>query len=407
MSETARLDADVIVIGGGPGGSCAAALLSRAGHDVLVVEREKFPRFKIGESLLPVCLPVLERLGIESDPEAFVFKRGAEFVCERTDRSAVFDFGEALDGPPRHAWQVDRAGFDRQLADRAAELGARFAYGEKVRRVEFQEDAATVTTDAGSHSARYVIDASGQNRLLARQLGTAEPILRFGKTAAFVHFDGLSDAAMADIGEGNDIRIMMVPQGWGWLIPLPHRRLSVGIVSKDDVPAKKLIDDYIADSPLIRKWTQGCNVSEPQGARNFSYRNREPAGSRFACIGDAACFLDPVFSSGVSLAMVGAQSVADRLSAALTEKTEAEPSLMDEHTAWMEGGIRTFASMIDRFYNTHFIEHFIFGPAVAGVIQREIVSVLAGDVWRSDSGFAQMLLRSRRGAAVQTQSAIG
>lgn len=402
-----EFDADVVVIGGGPGGASAAALLSTDGHDVLVLEREEFPRFKIGESLLPACLPVLQRLEIEPDPESFVFKRGAEFVCERTNRSSVFNFGEALDGPPRHAWQVDRAGFDRRLAERATELGARFRYGDKVLRVEFDDDAARVITRNGSFRARYVIDASGQNRLLARQLGTAEPILQFGKTAAFVHFDGLSDEALADIGEGSDIRIMMVEQGWGWIIPLPHRRLSVGIVSKNDVPATKLISDYIEGSPLIRKWTQGCTSSEPKGERNFSYRNRKPAGARFACVGDAACFLDPVFSSGVSLAMVSAQSVSDRLGPALREGREAEPSLMDAHSQWMDDGIRTFASMIDRFYNTHFIEHFIFGPAVAGVIQREIVSVLAGDVWRDDSGFAKMLQRSRRGPAVQTQSAIG
>ncbi len=406
MSNPA-FDADVVVIGGGPGGASAAALLSGEGHDVLVLEREKFPRFKIGESLLPACLPVLKRLQIEPDPESFVFKRGAEFVCERTNRSSVFNFGEALDGPPRHAWQVDRAGFDQKLAERATALGARLRYGDKVTRVEFEEDAARIVTRDGSFRARYVIDASGQNRLLARQLGTAEPILRFGKTAAFVHFDGLSDEALVDIGEGNDIRIMMVEQGWGWIIPLPHRRLSVGIVSKNDVPATKLIADYIEGSPLIRKWTKGCTSSEPKGERNFSYRNRKPAGARYACIGDAACFLDPVFSSGVSLAMVSAQSVSDRLSAALRDRTEADPSLLDAHFEWMEEGIRTFASMIDRFYNTHFIEHFIFGPAVAGQIQREIVSVLAGDVWRADSGFAKMLQRSRRGPAVQTHRAIG
>jgi flavin-dependent dehydrogenase len=390
---------DVIVVGAGPAGSTAAALLAAAGHRVLVLDKERFPRFHIGESLLPLCLPVLERLGIDPDPDAWLHKRGAQFVCETTNRRRSFDFADALPGPPRHAWQVDRAAFDERLLQRAVEFGAELRHDVKVLGVEAEADRVAVRGRVGRLHARYVVDASGQNRLLARQHGSAEPLLRFGRTAAFVHYEGLGDAAIDEIGEGNDIRIMITPHGWGWLIPLAGRRLSVGLVCREGEVAAKVIERWIGESPIIGRWTQGCRVSEVRTERNFSFANREPHGPRWACVGDAACFLDPVFSSGVSLAMVGASSAADRLAHALAEGTEADASLMAPHQAHMQQGYDTFAAMIDRFYNTRFVDHFILGPEARGAILREIVSVLAGDVWRTDSRFQDMLTRSRRAKA--------
>ena len=180
---------DVIVIGAGPSGSACAAYLALAGCAVLVLDAQEFPRFQIGESLLPVGLPVLDELGIEPQPDTCLFKRGATFVSEADNKHRHFDFANALDGPPRHAWQVRRDLFDAALLERATSAGASAQHSVKVRRVEFTPLLVAVytATDETPLHARYVIDASGQGRVLARQFDSAIPYEGFGRAAAFVH----------------------------------------------------------------------------------------------------------------------------------------------------------------------------------------------------------------------------
>jgi flavin-dependent dehydrogenase len=387
---------DAIVLGSGPAGSTAAALLAEHGHRVLVLEREQMPRFHIGESLLPACLPVLERLGLPPDPSAYVLKRGAEFHCERTGRQRRFDFEEALPGPPRHAWQVDRAGFDAQLSDRATRAGAERRLGTTVVRVEIGDDDVVVKTRDGEERARFLVDATGQNRLMARQLQSATPLPAFGRTAAFVHYDELSDETMDEIGPGGEIRILVQEAGWAWLIPLPDRRLSVGLVSRTDEPATARLEALLESSPLVLRWTRGTTRSEMRRERNFSFRNRQSHGRRFVCVGDAACFLDPVLSSGVSFALVGAADAADVLHPALASGREGDPDLMAEHAARMDDGYLMFATLVNRWYNTKFVEHFVFATEYQEQTRRELVSLLAGDIWRSDNRLAQALRRGRR-----------
>jgi flavin-dependent dehydrogenase len=397
---------DVIVVGAGPAGATTSALLAARGHRVLLLEKADTPQPKIGESLLPIALPILERVGLEVAPDIGVVKRGAVFSCARTRQTATFDFAEALPGPPRHAYQVERLAFDTALWSRALAAGVTIRSGCTVVAVDLSlPDAVYVRTKTDRVRARYLVDASGQNRLLARKLRAARPLHGFGDTAAFRHFTNVDLDCFAP---GHAIHLIVVEHGWGWLIPLPAGRLSVGLVSRGDTPAARRLDAYTHASPLIQHATRHADASALSAARNFSVQNTTPAGPRFVCIGDAACFLDPVFSSGVSLALVSAASVADQLAPALQRGAEADPALMVPHLRTMAAGYQVFASMIDRFYNPRFIEHFIFGPASHLRTKQEMVSLLSGDVWNPDNRLADKLRHSRRPSPLAPQgNAIG
>lgn len=391
---------DVIVVGAGPAGSMSAYLLAEQGYDVLVLEREHFPRFHIGESLLPLGTGAIERMGLDMPKDTFVFKRGAQFICEETDRQLDVSFDEAYEGPPRHAWQVERSKFDTQLRDKAVEMGATARHGEHVREVHVDEDGVRVVTQTETYRGRYLVDATGQGRMMARFNKAVRPFEEFGNVAAFQHFDGVKTERM---GSHGDIRIMMRPGGWGWVIPLPKDRLSVGVVTRSKGEAKaSMIEDYVASSPLIRYWTEGSKASEPKLIGNYAYKNEASYGARYTCVGDAACFLDPVFSSGVSLALVSAERMVDRLAPALAEGREADAELMKPEADRMEGAYHAFASLISRFYNTKLVNNLFFGAPPDADMRQGIVSVLAGDVWRTDNSFQNMLSRSRRVAPAAT-----
>ncbi len=397
---------DVVVVGAGPAGGAAARLLALANQRVLVLEKQTFPRFQIGESLLPVCLPVLARLGVEPNADLFVYKRGARFVSESTNQSRIFDFSNALRGCPPHAWQVDRIRFDHHLGELAQQAGAEYRHGVEVQRFESDEHGVQVHSNGGTFRARYLVDATGQGRLLARLHGSAVPYRGFGHAAAYTHYDDVPSAAFEELEPDHDIRIMLTRFGWGWIIPLPHRRLSVGLVTRRHGVLHDL-ESYIAESALIQRWTQGARRVPGKVVRNFSYRNQKSSGTRFVCVGDAACFLDPVFSSGVSLALLSASHMVDLLLPALAAGTEAEAALMAPLHTTMQRGYSTFSTVIDRFYHTRFVDHFIFGDAPDDSYTAGVTSVLAGDVFRTGNRFQDMLLDSRRGNQSDARSFYG
>jgi flavin-dependent dehydrogenase len=392
-----RKDADVIIAGAGPAGSTAACLLARAGVAVRVLERARFPRFRIGESLLPAELPVFERLGFAPDRTISVRKMGALFLDEASGRERTYLFADGLAGTRGEAMQVERAGFDEALLARVRAAGAEALEGERVREVEVREDRVRVRTDAGEHAARYFVDATGQQALLARQHRGVEPIEGFGRAAAFAHFEGIrSDVAGALAADGNNVQVLIRPDGWAWVIPLPGQRLSIGVVSTERGLTAGHLDSAVAGSERLRWLTEGSRRGEVRMVGNYSFRNRRRHGPRFACVGDAACFLDPVFSSGVALAMVGAERLADRLAPALARGDEARADLLDPLAAHMDHAYGTFGALIDRFYHTRFTQHFLLHEDPDPELRAGLITVLAGDLWREDNRFQNMILAATR-----------
>jgi flavin-dependent dehydrogenase len=400
MSEAKH---DVIVIGGGPAGACASNLLAQAKVDTVVLEREHFPRFHIGESLLPSELAILARLGVDLDEGPFLRKRGAVFVDERSGRRSRFSFDEGLPGTPTHAHQVERSKFDHTLLLSARRSGADVREGFEVTAFELGADEVAVEVverDSGALTrlrARYLVDATGQQALLARTGKTVEPYREFGRAAVFRHFRGLAPSIVAELHERGDIIVKLIEDGWMWLIPLASGDLSVGLVKAKGKVEPALLDHEIEQSPLILRLTVGATPSPPTMIGNYSYRNTAPYGRRFACIGDACAFLDPVFSSGVSLALAGGERLADLLAPALAESREGDPDLMAPLAAHMSVAYEAFSRFIQRFYNTGLIDNVLLAERHPSQMFRSgVISVLAADLWRDDNPFQNMLMSARR-----------
>ncbi len=404
MMPRVERELDVIVIGGGPAGSSAAGLLAKAGVSTLVLERDTFPRFHIGESLLPCDLAVFARLGLDPAAAGFLRKAGAEFLDERVGGHTSYLFDDGLPGTPDHAYQVERARFDHWLLEHARSLGAEVHYGERVTEALVPEnggaaDEVVVRSSAGTYRARYVIDATGQDALFGRRDRTNTMIEDFGLAATFSHFVDLDpgiDRELCETARGN-IKVLFVDDGWCWGIPLGERRISVGLVTRRKGLKTEWLGETIASSPFLTRVTRGATQPRKPGVlSSFSFHNRIQNGARWSCAGDAACFLDPVFSSGVSLGMVGAADLVDRLVPALAERSEARVDLMNAHASHLGHAYNVFATLINSWYHTSLLHSLFFSSEQDAHLRRGLTSVLAGDVWRDDNPFQRKLMASQR-----------
>jgi flavin-dependent dehydrogenase len=393
-----KKDLDVLVIGGGPSGSTLANLVARAGARVMVLEKDPFPRFHIGESLLPMDLEVFDRCGIDlTGHDRHLLKRGAEFYEEEKRRHVNYPFALSLVGTRDHAYQVERATFDEQLLRGAASAGAEVREGERVVEVTFSDHAAVVKSERELYEARYVVDATGLDSFLARRNKTRVKIDDFGLAAVFRHFGDVAPRIADELAVTGNIKVLFVEDGWLWAIPLGSGRLSVGLVSRKKGIQGEWLDAEIAKSPELTRILEGAHAEgNHRTIASFSFYNSQPNGRRWCCVGDAACFLDPVFSSGVSFGMMGAMHAADELVPALREGREGELALMDAHGQHMSGGYTLFASMVYDLYQRRLLPDLFFTETPDSAVRRGVTSVLAGDVWRDDNPFQQMLGRSKK-----------
>jgi flavin-dependent dehydrogenase len=387
---------DVAVIGGGPGGSTVATHLARGGLNVALFEREVFPRFKVGESLVPATMLLLQRLGA-LDPVArggFQVKNGASFLDQETGLGHDFYF---LKGMPWPNWtyNVPRAQFDTILLEHSRKQGVTVYQPATVARVSLDAEGVDLGVEtAGEHTdyrARFLVDASGRDAFLASREGRRRRVPNLGKVALFAHYRGAD--RFPGIQEGN-IRLYLFNGGWFWWIPFTNDVTSVGAV----LHARTVREHAGTPEDLFESVVRRCDAVREHLGRaervtpihrvaNFAYTNTPIVGDRFLSVGDAIAFIDPIFSSGVFIAMRSGELAAETILAAFASgRFSARRFARYERRVWR--GIAPFFKFIHKYYEPAFLDLFLRPNNVFGAVTA-VLNVLSG------GSFIRMPLRVR------------
>lgn len=384
---------DVVIAGGGPAGATTGLCLARAGFSVCIVEKDQHPRFHIGESILPRNMDIIRELGLEPQLKALphVPKYGAEFGIGNDPVTRKFLFSDGL-LPGQTVFNIERSYLDKMLIDEARKSGATVLERTTVKEiVHLAHDDVRVRVSssegAGEIRARILIDASGHGTVVGRHLNLrknfTEPELQ--KVAYFNHFENVERPAGMESGHPC---IIMCDEGWFWLIGLTETKTSVGFVTRPsfvktiDVPPKRLLSWAAQRCPVVRhRMRDAVGPENPDNIilSDFSYRCRPYAGEGYFMVGDAACFLDPIFSTGVTLAMVSGRKTAETVGAMLGGTLDVREARR-RHIAFVSESCRPFWRLIRGYYRHSFRELFMEGQGPFQM-QRAIISILAGQVF--------------------------
>jgi len=383
---------DLAVVGGGPAGTTVAALMAVKGHEVLLLEKEQHPRFHIGESLLPMNLEILDALGLSDQVAGIgVKKLGADFTSEnRAGVYQTFLFSRSLGTSPGHAYEVRRSEFDQLLFENARSKGVDCMEATRVTSVERQPDG-TFSVGASDKlgqnltlRARYVVDASGRDCLLSSRNGWKTKNPRHASAALFGHFKDVPRRPGENQG---NISIYWFKYGWIWMIPLAGDVMSVGVVAepahlktRDTDPAQFLLQTIALCRDAHLRMKNAVQIGEVRATGNYSYLSRDIGDDGYLLIGDAYAFVDPVFSSGVYLAMSSAMRAQAPVEAWLAGNKAGYRKLKKRYRAEVDHAIRTFSWFIYRFTSPAMRNLFSNPHDLLGV-ERGVVSMLAGDVY--------------------------
>lgn len=378
---------DVIVIGGGPAGSTVSTLLAKHGRSVLLLEREKFPRFQIGESMLPYSNDIFRRLGVYDKliDNGFYPKYGGAFVTADGTASTVFRFNESLEPPYKRSFQVERSRFDDLLLKHSRENGVDVREEMPVSRVDLGDGSKVVveTASGEKHESRFVVDASGHGALLAHATGRRTAVDELKKIAFFSHYKNVEPEPGID---KYNIVIVVLRNAWFWMIPLSEEKMSVGLVVEREhamtsgLTPEEMLDRTIASTPYAaRRMKNAERTTKVYTRKDFSYRVSQLVGENFALVGDAAGFLDPIFSTGVMIAMTSASRVADAVEEKLARNSMRSLRAYETKT---QTAINRYLRFIQNFYRREFLE-MLLHPEPSKPIYMAIVRVLGGNVFSS------------------------
>lgn len=386
-------DTEVLIIGGGPAGSTAAILLRQKGYQVTLLEKDRHPRFHIGESLLPANLDLFERLGVaEKIRDIGMQKWGAEFISPWHGRGETFEFSESWDHTHSYAYQVRRSDFDEILIRRAAESAAQVIEGCCVIQVDFAPPSAgggalvLARNEDGTEQSwrcRFVLDASGRDTFLANRLGTKQRNRRHNSAALYGHYEG---AERHEGRRAGNISLYWFDHGWFWLIPLADGATSVGAVvwpyylKRRSGDLTTFFTETIAlCPPLDARLKNARLVTEVQATGNYSYTSKRSHGECYLLLGDAYAFIDPVFSSGVWLAMHSAEAGCEAVDTCLRQPDQAAAALK-KFDRTLRHGPRVFSWFIYRI-TTPAMRDMFMHPRNTLRVKEALLSVLAGDIY--------------------------